>query len=56
MQRGLIGFDINIREEKKLIVVVCVCVWVGVLMEAINGHQQSPLVVAINDRIIVNFK
>jgi hypothetical protein len=50
---GFIGYDINIREEKKLIIYVCECVCV--LMEAINGRQRRPLVVAINDSIIVNF-
>jgi hypothetical protein len=32
-----------------------VCVCVCVLIEAINGCQQSPLAVAIIDIIIVNF-
>jgi hypothetical protein len=35
--------------------IVYVCVFVCVSMEAINGRQQSPLVVAINDSIIVRF-
>ncbi len=34
---------------------MCVCVCVCALMEAINGRQQSWLVGAINDSIIVNF-
>ncbi len=54
LQQDFIGFDVNIREGKKMIVDVwlCVCVCVD---GGRNGRQQSPLVVAINDSIIVNF-
>jgi hypothetical protein len=47
------------EKKKNDCLCVCLCVSVSVcvcvLMEAINGCQQSPLVVAINKSIIVTF-
>jgi hypothetical protein len=43
------------QQEKKKWLSMCVCVCVCVLMEAIIGCQQSLLVVAINDSIIINY-
>jgi hypothetical protein len=48
LQRGFIGFDGNIREEKKIdCLCVCVCELMEAIMDANEVHWLSQLMTAL---------